>query len=133
MDKLLAPVPGGQTDEPKPQDIEPDQPDVLLPAAAFAQTEKRIALLIGNQGYPAEVGPLKNPHKDIRLVGAALAKVGFEVLASVQDASHDQILYATHDFADRLRAAGPNAVGFLYYSGHGVAVGGDNFLIPVTG
>src|SRR5262249_45227791 len=37
-----------------------------------------------------------------------------------------------HDFADRLRAAGRDAVGFLYYSGHGVAVGGENFLISVT-
>src|SRR5262245_2734826 len=103
---------------------------LLLHSSALA--EKRIALLIGNQGYATEVGPLKNPHKDIRLVGAALAKVGFEVLALVKDASREQILYATHDFGDKLRAAGGDAVGFLYYSGHGVAVGGDNFLIPVT-
>ena len=43
-----------------------------------------------------------------------------------------KILCAAHDFADRLHSAGPDAVGFLYYSGHGVAVGGDNFLIPVN-
>jgi len=59
-------------------------------------------------------------------------KVGFQVLAPVKDASRDQILYAAHDFADRPHAAGPDAVGFLYYSGHGVAVGGDNFLIPIN-
>ena len=29
----------------------------LLPATAFAQTEKRIALLIGNQAYADTVGP----------------------------------------------------------------------------
>jgi branched-chain amino acid transport system substrate-binding protein len=103
---------------------------VLLHSAAFA--EKRIALVIGNQSYAREVGPLTNPHKDIRIVGAALAKVGFEIIAPVRDANRDQILYAAHDFADRLRAAGPDTVGFLYYSGHGVAVGGDNFLIPVN-
>ena len=51
---------------------------LLLPAAAFAQTEKRIALVIGNQSYAREVGVLNNPYKDIRVVGAALAKVGFE-------------------------------------------------------
>jgi len=33
----------------------------LLPSAALAQAEKRIALLIGNQGYKASVGSLKNP------------------------------------------------------------------------
>jgi hypothetical protein len=39
----------------------------LLPSASWAQGEKRIALLIGNQGYNAKVGPLKNPHNDITL------------------------------------------------------------------
>jgi carboxyl-terminal processing protease len=102
----------------------------LLPA--HARAEARIALLIGNQGYATEVGPLKNPYRDVAIVGAALAKVGFEILAPVRDANRDQILFAAHDFADRLHAAGPDAVGFFYYSGHGVAVGGDNFLIPVN-
>jgi uncharacterized caspase-like protein len=105
---------------------------VLLPSAAWAQAEKRIALLIGNQGYPREVGPLKNPHKDVRIVAAALTKIGFETIDPVRDASREQTLYAVHDFADRLRAAGPGALGFLYYSGHGAAVGGDNFLVPVN-
>ena len=103
---------------------------VLFPSGALA--EKRIALVIGNQGYATDVGPLKNPHKDIFIVGAALARVGFEILAPLRDAARDQILYAVHDLADRLRAAGPDAVGFFYYSGHGVAVDGDNFLIPVN-
>jgi uncharacterized caspase-like protein len=103
---------------------------LLLYSAALA--EKRIALVIGNQNYAREVGLLNNPHKDIRVVLGALAKVGFEILAPVRDGTRDQILYAAHDFADRLRAAGSDAVGFLYYSGHGAAVGGDNFLIPVN-
>jgi hypothetical protein len=51
----------------------------------------------------------KNPHKDIFIVGAALARVGFEILASLRYATRDQILYAVHDMADRLRAAGPDA------------------------
>ncbi len=43
-----------------------------------ATAEPRLALLIGNQGYAKAVGPLKNPHNDIALVGkAALGKVGF--------------------------------------------------------
>jgi hypothetical protein len=36
----------------------------LLPTAVFAQTEKRIALLIGNRAYDTTVGALKNPHND---------------------------------------------------------------------
>ena len=45
---------------------------LLLPTAALAQVEKRIALLIGNQAYADAVGPLQNAHKDIALVGRAL-------------------------------------------------------------
>ena len=78
----------------------------LLVLGSGALAEKRIALVIANQGYATEVGPLKNPLKDIRIVGAALAKVGFEMLDPVKDANRDQILYAAHDFADRLSAAG---------------------------
>ena len=37
----------------------------LLPMAAFAQTEKRIALLIGKRDYKAGVGALTNPLNDI--------------------------------------------------------------------
>ena len=35
---------------------------LLMPNAACAQSEKRIALLIGNQGYSTKIGALKNPH-----------------------------------------------------------------------
>ena len=36
----------------------------LLPAAAFAQVEKRIALLIGNQGYGSEIGRQHGQHRE---------------------------------------------------------------------
>jgi uncharacterized caspase-like protein len=102
----------------------------LLPS--HVQAEARMALLIGNQGYATDVGPLKNPFNDIRIVGAALATVGFEVLSPVRDGSRDQVLYAVHDFASRLREAGAEAVGFFYYSGHGIAAEGENFLVPIN-
>src|SRR5215470_16694689 len=103
---------------------------LLWPAAA--QAEKRIALLIGNQAYASDIGPLKNPHKDIRVVAAALAKVGLERITQIKDANRNQILGAIHDFADQLGAAGEDPVGFFYYSGHGLAVAGDNFIVPIN-
>jgi len=104
----------------------------LQAAAPPATAEKRLALLIGNQGYAAEVGPLRNPYNDIRLVGTALAQVGFDIGTPLRDASRKQILLAVYDFAERLKAAGPGAIGFFYYAGHGIAVGGENILVPVT-
>ena len=103
---------------------------LLLPIAAFAQSEKRIALLIGNQGYGESVGPLQNPYKDIALVGRALTDVGFNVLDPLKDATRDDMLFGVHDLAAKLRQAGAGAIGFLYYTGHGVSVGVDNVLVP---
>src|SRR5215813_15450191 len=103
---------------------------LLLPTAAFSQAEKRVALLIGNQGYADTVGPLQNPHKDIELVGRALTDVGFNVLEPLKDATRDDMLFGVHALAAKLRQAGAGAVGFLYYTGHGVSVGADNVLVP---
>jgi hypothetical protein len=43
---------------------------VLLHSGALA--EKRIALLIGNEGYTSEIGRLANPHNDAALLEQAL-------------------------------------------------------------
>jgi Caspase domain/PAN domain len=103
---------------------------LLLPDAAFAQAEKRIALLIGNKDYKAGVGSLTNPLNDVHIVGDALKSVGFEVLRPVENAQRSSMLIAIHAFAAKLKTAGPDAVGFLYYSGHGIASAGENYLIP---
>ena len=52
-----------------------------------AHAESRFALLIGNQAYSDRVGPLKNPHNDIALVGAALERLGFKV-TRIKDAGY---------------------------------------------
>jgi uncharacterized caspase-like protein len=106
---------------------------LLLPSVAWAQGEKRIALLIGNQDYKASVGSLKNPHNDIELVASALKHVGFEVLPLVKDARRSAMLGAVRGLVARLNAVGAGAVGFLYYSGHGAAESatGVNYLIPI--
>jgi formylglycine-generating enzyme required for sulfatase activity len=104
---------------------------LLLCAPCAAQSEKRIALLIGNKDYKPGVGALVNPLNDVRIVGEALKAVGFDVLKPVQNARRSDMLLAVHDFAAKLKAAGADAVGFLYYSGHGIASAGENYLIPV--
>ena len=104
----------------------------LLPSEALAQA--KIALLIGNQAYDPSIGVLKNPYNDIALVGDALKGSGFEVMPLVRDARRSTILGEVRELVRRLNAAGPGAVGFLYYSGHGAAEAdtGVNYLIPVN-
>lgn len=103
---------------------------LMLAAATSEQTEKRIALLIGNESYSAEIGRLSNPHNDVALLEKALKRLGFEVVVE-QNASLGALTRTVNAYARRLQAAGPNAVGFFYYSGHGASDGTTNYLIPI--
>jgi hypothetical protein len=103
---------------------------VLMWAPFPAFAEKRLALLIGNEAYASEVGRLANPHNDVALLERALTGLGFDV-AIEANATLGKLYQAVNGYARRLQAAGPNAVGFFYYSGHGASDGINNYLIPV--
>src|SRR5262245_15513348 len=103
---------------------------LMLAGATNALAEKRIALLIGNQSYTTEIGRLSNPHNDIALLEGVLKRLGFEV-TTVSDAGLASLHQAVNTHVRRVRQAGPDAVGFFYYSGHGAADGVTNYLIPV--
>ena len=89
----------------------------------------RIALVIGNSAY-AEA-PLANPANDARLMAETLRGLGFDVIERI-DANRKTIQLATFELQDRLLEAGKDAVGLFYYAGHGVQVGGQNYLIPLN-
>ena len=103
----------------------------LAPAAALAQgpagapAERRIALLIGNGDYPA--APLRNPANDARTMAQALGEVGFEVMF-FENVDQRQMRRAIIQFGDRIREGG---IGLFFYAGHGMQVGGRNYMIPV--
>ena len=69
---------------------------LLVPSAAYA--EKRIALLIGNQAYANEIGPLANPHNDVALLEKTLKALNFEV-AVERDASLGALTRAVNAYA----------------------------------
>jgi formylglycine-generating enzyme required for sulfatase activity len=103
----------------------------LLAWAAPAAAEPRVALVIGNGNYGAGFSKLPNPPNDARLIAKALKDAGFDV-TTVLDANKDQMKRAFADFGQRLADKGPDAVGLFYYAGHGVQVGGANYLIPTA-
>ena len=90
-----------------------------------ASAEPRLALLIGNGAYPTQ--PLANTVPDVRLMAQSLRSVGFEVVA-LENANLEQMLGALNQFSDQL--ARRKGVGLFYFAGHGMQLGGDNFLIP---
>ena len=100
-----------------------------------AKAEPRLAVVIGNEAYPPEVGALSNPHEDAGKVAQALESVGFEIIGGVrEDADRTEIWNAILALQRALKAAGPDAVGFVYYSGHGASfeTGGlrSNYFVP---
>ena len=97
--------------------------------AAPATAEKRLALIIGNSAY-RHSGELDNPRHDAQLIASVLRRAGFETTVAI-DAERKAMKEAFRAYADKIRAAGKDAVGFFYYAGHGTQVRGINYLLPV--
>jgi hypothetical protein len=86
---------------------------------------QRVALVIGNSDY--EAGPLLNPENDARAMAAALRQTGFDVMEYINLPSPAEMKRAIRDFGRKIQNGG---VGLFYYAGHGIQVGGKNYLIP---
>jgi hypothetical protein len=91
-----------------------------------AQAEPRTALVIGNAAY--SYGKLANAVNDANDVAAALQADGFEVILKT-DADQQGMDAAVGALGEKLKAKG--GVGFFYFSGHGVQVGGENYILPI--
>ena len=100
----------------------------IIATSVYSQTtlSRRVALVVGNGAYAAN--PLNNPPNDAADVAAALQDAGFEVTL-LRDADLTAFEKAVSAFAASLKGAD---TGLFYYAGHGVAVDGMNYLIPVS-
>ena len=90
------------------------------------QSEKRIALIIGNADYVST--PLKNPVNDARLMDSTLRELGFKTI-KIENATQKKMKQAIDDFGRQIKNGG---VGLFYYAGHGIQVNGRNYLVPVN-
>jgi len=98
---------------------------LALPAGAKA-VERRVAFVVGNSHYTA-LPQLNNPDNDADAVAAALKREGFDVITAI-DLDRIEFDKALERFIRSLQGA---EVSVLYYSGHGIQVGGDNRIIPI--
>jgi hypothetical protein len=100
----------------------------IFSSAILAQsTERRVALIVGNDRYVENIGALKNAVSDASLISDTLTKVGFEVTL-LTDSNHRDMIKAIKHFGMQLR---DSDVGLFYYSGHAVQYQGGNYLIPI--
>ena len=88
---------------------------------------RRVALVIGNARY-TNAPVLTNPPSDAASVSAALREAGFQTVTVKTDLSQQATLIALREFASLADAADWAVV---YYAGHGIEFGGNNYLIPV--
>jgi uncharacterized caspase-like protein len=88
---------------------------------------KRTALVIGNADY-TKARALANPANDAADIAKSLADLGFTVISGT-NLDLKQMNDKVREFGDQLKASG--GVGLFYYAGHGIQVGGKNYLIPV--
>ena len=91
-----------------------------------SSSERRVALVIGNSAYQ-HTAPLANPTNDAQDVAQALQKFNFQVILKT-NADLETMADAVFQFGEKLKGGG---VGLFYYSGHGLQVKGENYLLPV--
>ncbi len=91
-----------------------------------AEAQKRVALVIGNAAYQATPA-LTNPKNDAADFAAALKAERFEVIEGL-DLTKAMMDRRIGEFAGRLTSAD---VGVFFYAGHGLQVGGQNYLVPI--
>ncbi len=90
----------------------------------------RVALVIGVQNYTG-VPPLRHSLRDANDMSAALKLKGFKVETLVDPKTKKEIKDAITRYYNIMREKS-NAVGIIYYAGHGTQLEGENFLIPAT-
>jgi uncharacterized caspase-like protein len=98
----------------------------LLISANVAKADKRVAFVVGNAAY-RNVAALPNPAMDAKSMAALLRNVGFDVVEGT-NLSRDQMTARLLEFGQK--AAGAD-VALFFYAGHGIAINGTNYLLPV--
>ena len=98
----------------------------LLVSANAAQADKRVAFVVGNGAYK-NVAPLPNPAVDAKSMAKVLRNVGFEVVEGA-NLTRDKMTERLLEFGKKAEGAD---VALFFYAGHGIAINGTNYLLPV--
>ena len=103
----------------------------LLAFSPLPQTKsKRVALVIGAQTYSV-LPPLRNAVNDAKAMAAALHTKGFQVDAVYNPKTQKDLRDAITRYYNAMKDQA-DAVGIIFYAGHGMQLDGNNYLIPTT-
>jgi len=98
----------------------------MLVSANAAKADKRVAFVVGNGAYK-NVTPLPNPPIDAKSMAGVLRNAGFDVVEGI-NLTRDKMTERLLEFGKKTQGAD---VAVFFYAGHGIAVSGTNYLLPV--
>ena len=98
----------------------------MLFSAHAAKADKRVAFVVGNGAYK-NVAQLPNPPIDAKAMAAVLRNVGFDVVEGT-NLTRDTMTEKLLDFGKKAQGAD---VAVFFYAGHGIAISGTNYLLPI--
>jgi uncharacterized caspase-like protein len=98
----------------------------VLASSNAARADHRVAFVVGNGAYK-NVTSLPNPPIDAKAIAGLLRNVGFEVVEGT-NLTRDTMTERLLEFGKKAQGAD---VAVFFYAGHGIAVDGTNYLLPV--
>jgi uncharacterized caspase-like protein len=96
-------------------------------SSASALADKRAALVIGNSAYQA-APRIDTAVNDATAIAALFRQAGFESVDLKSDLGLAQFQAAIRDFR---KTADGSDFAIVYFAGHGLAIGRENYLVPV--
>ena len=98
----------------------------ILISADAAKADRRVAFVVGNGTYK-NVTPLPNPPIDATSMAGLLRNAGFDVVEGT-NLTRDKMTERLLEFGKKTQGAD---VAVFFYAGHGIAIDGINYLLPV--
>src|ERR1700682_2540096 len=98
----------------------------ILVGADAAKAARGFAFVVGN-GTNKNVAPLPNPPVDAKSMAGVLRNAGFDVVEGI-NLTRDKMTERLLEFGQKTQGAD---MAVFFYAGHGIAVDGINYLLPV--
>src|ERR1035438_9741634 len=98
----------------------------ILASTDAAKADRRVAFVVGNGAYK-NVAQLPNPPVDAKAMASVLRNVGFDVVEGT-NLTRDKMTERLLEFGKKAQGAD---VAVFFYAGHGIAISGTNYLLPI--
>lgn len=98
-----------------------------MPLWGCATQHPRVAMVVGNAEYK-HASPLAHPTHDARELGRHLEALGWNVSTAI-DLPDEGLTSALDAFEDQVGGA---EQAIFFYSGHGMQINGENYIVPVA-